>query len=544
MLMMISEIAGDTGMRIKNRFFTSDLSDRAAERISEVLADFLHGAGTDGKTADTIRLFIGSILAQCRGFFGEAQKISVFFGKRLFSPCIRLEIVGAAFDPTDDMTGGEGNSRLLSRMGFRPSYQYTRGRNVITVLPPKKKLNPMLRLLAMAMLAVVAGLFGVRIPAGVKRAVCDLFLEPVSTVFFGLISMLAIPMIFLAVFLAVCGMGDMETFGRIGKRTLGRMALTTALCMVIALPVLLAAMGIVPAVGTGGSYGLDGIAELIFGIFPDNLFSPFLEGDSLQLILIASGFGVAMLLLGSGKSEPAVRVADTLQSALGVLMGWVTSAMPFLIFAVILSNIWSGTVSEILNAWMPFVLTLLLSVLLFFARIVVSAIRMKTGVRVLLSKVMPAMLIAFSTASSSAAFPEMRRACEEKCGVSRSLTGVSIPLGMVIDAPCMGILFLACSLYGAAETDIPVSPAWLITLLVSAYFLAVAAPPAAGGGVSCLSVLFTQLGIPGQMLAVSAAIYVVADFYMTSVQVGFMQLDTVWLAYRNDWLDRNALRQG
>ena len=58
MLMMISEIAGDTGMRIKNRFFTSDLSDRAAERISEVLADFLHGAGTDGKTADTIRLFI------------------------------------------------------------------------------------------------------------------------------------------------------------------------------------------------------------------------------------------------------------------------------------------------------------------------------------------------------------------------------------------------------------------------------------------------------------------------------------------------------
>ena len=216
MLMMISEIAGDTGMRIKNRFFTSDLSDRAAERISEVLADFLHGAGTDGKTADTIRLFIGSILAQCRGFFGEAQKISVFFGKRLFSPCIRLEIVGAAFDPTDDMTGGEGNSRLLSRMGFRPSYQYTRGRNVITVLPPKKKLNPMLRLLAMAMLAVVAGLFGVRIPAGVKRAVCDLFLEPVSTVFFGLISMLAIPMIFLAVFLAVCGMGDVETFGRIG----------------------------------------------------------------------------------------------------------------------------------------------------------------------------------------------------------------------------------------------------------------------------------------------------------------------------------------
>ena len=61
---------------------------------------------------------------------------------------------------------------------------------------------------------------------------------------------------------------------------------------------------------------------------------------------------------------------------------------------------------------------------------------------------------------------------------------------------------------------------------------------------SCLGVLFTQLGIPGQMLAVSAAIYVVADFYMTSVQVGFMQLDTVWLAYRNDWLDRNALRQG
>ena len=82
MLMMISEIAGNTGMRIKNRFFTSDLSDRAAERISEVLADFLHGAGTDGKTADTIRLFIGSILAQCRGFFGEAQKISVFFGRK------------------------------------------------------------------------------------------------------------------------------------------------------------------------------------------------------------------------------------------------------------------------------------------------------------------------------------------------------------------------------------------------------------------------------------------------------------------------------
>lgn len=517
-------------------------------RLRIEMARDLCAMDLDKKTAEALIGYVDRFLQYLLDEPADTQRVRARLGRRFGVPVVRLEYDGVRRDPTEweedaDLHGEDADDvgeRLLARMGLRPVFSYARGFHVLTLTPPRRKLNPMLRVLGAVVAALMFGLAGMWLPQTIRTGIHTMVLTPLSDVFFGLIAMLAGPMVFLSVFLAVCSMGDATTFGRFGGKILTRMVFTTVLCILCATPLLLLVTGVRVDFGAEGGTGIAAVLGMLFGIFPDNLVRPFLDGNSLQIILLALGTGLAVLIVGE-RAGGLIHLAEGLQSVSGTLMGWLTSAMPLLIFTVVLSNIWSGSVGSILGAWIPFLLPLGLSVLFFGIALCIGAWRMHVPVRVLLGKFLPACLIGLSTASSAAAFLKMEDTCCNRCGVQSAPAGLSIPLGMVLEAPAMGIMFVTCALWGASHHQMTVGIPFLVTALLTSYFLAVATPPAAGGGVSCLSILFVQLGIPADVLAVCAAVYVVADFYMTAVQIGFMQLDTVSVAYRNHWLDPRVL---
>ena len=107
--------------------------------------------------------------------------------------------------------------------------------------------------------------------------------------------------------------------------------------------------------------------------------------------------------------------------------------------------------------------------------------------------------------------------------------------------PGAAILFLAAGLCMDEVYGIAISPSWLITALLIIVVLAVAAPPVPGGALTCYTILFLQLNIPAEAIAIVIALNVVLEFVATAVNLSCLQMELVELSASLDMLDRDKL---
>ena len=70
--------------------------------------------------------------------------------------------------------------------------------------------------------ALVLSLICKALPENVSNFITADLVTPVFNTFMGLLSAIAGPIIFLSVVWGICGIGDMVTFGKIGKKMIGR----------------------------------------------------------------------------------------------------------------------------------------------------------------------------------------------------------------------------------------------------------------------------------------------------------------------------------
>lgn len=90
---------------------------------------------------------------------------------------------------------------------------------------------------------------------------------------------------------------------------------------------------------------------------------------------------------------------------------------------------------------------------------------------------------------------------------------------------------------------VTVSPAWLAMAGLIAIVLAVAAPPIPGGALTCYTILFVQLKIPMEAVAITIALNVILEFITTAVNLFCLQAELVELAAGLDMLDVGKLRE-
>ena len=207
-----------------------------------------------------------------------------------------------------------------------------------------------------------------------------------------------------------------------------------------------------------------------------------------------------------------------------------------------LQRIWSDSLKDVLHAW-----KLLLGVILFgtcavAVVFVYVAIRLKVNMGILAKKLLPAFLIALTTSSSSAAFGTNISCCENQMGISGKITKFGIPLGTVIYMPVSCVMFVCCACYVAATNDIAISPMWLVMATFIIVILSIALPPVPGGALTSYTILFLQLGLPQEALAVVLTMDVLLECFITSMHVTSLQLQLLLLSHRMDLLDTERLR--
>ena len=391
-------------------------------------------------------------------------------------------------------------------------------------------------------LALVLGVFvGALVPAtaGLGTLTTGAVFSFVGDLFLRLLQMVVVPLVATSIVTSVARLGRDHAFARLGAKTAGYYVLTTILASLVALVIFnLVQPGRVDAevsaqlrAGVPGSVeevreGLDGkstgdLADVIRRAVPVNILGAASDNrEMLAVIFFALLFGFFSGRLPDGKREAFLNFWESANEVMLAITHAVMRVAPFGIFALIARNVQESG-SAALGPLALFFACVAGGLL--FHMFVTLAVLMRTlgGFRPWphYRAMLPALLTAFSTASSSATLPVTMECVEKNAGVSPRVAGFTLPLGSTVNMDgtalyeCAVVLFIA-QLYG-------VSLDWtqqlLVVVLALLTSIGVAGIPAAS--LVAIVIILQALGLPLEAIAIVMATDRILDMMRTTVNV-------------------------
>jgi Na+/H+-dicarboxylate symporter len=261
------------------------------------------------------------------------------------------------------------------------------------------------------------------------------YISILTDIFLRLIKMIIAPLVFSTLVAGIGHMGDTSALGRIGLRsflwffTASLLSLSLGLVMVnllepgvglgLPIPDAAAASGIEKAAFT--------LKDFIVHLVPRSFFEAMSDNEILQIVIFSIFTGVAITAVGE-KAAPLMRAIDALVQVMLQITAYVMRFAPFAVFAAVTSALAQqgpGILLTFGKFMGGFYLSMLLlwCILLFVCYLFVGG-RSKLLVRYIREPI----LLAFTTASSEAAFPRTLEALE-RFGVPRRIASFVLPLG-------------------------------------------------------------------------------------------------------------------
>lgn len=515
------------------------LTNQAIETAVETLSDFLRSYQIEQKEILRTTLTLEDALLNYQEAFGKKAVCSLKCIRRVGRIRIEIAITGESYNPYAREDEEDFSGILLSRIGMVPVWSYRNGQNIIILTPKKKQPSQMVYIAAAVGMALSLGMLSKLLPQSVQDLICSGILIPVFDTFLGLLNAVAGMMIFCSVVWGICGIGDMATLSNLGKKMIGRMLfMMTFLPTVFALCIL--SLFQFRYGSAQETVDLSGPFSMILGIIPDNMLTPFTEGNFLQIIFIAAMMGVALLVLGN-KTSLVVAFVEQANSVVQLILEVICSAISVIIFVSLYSMVMNGSFFILLKAYKAPVLILIGCLFTIMVYLCIICITTNVKPNVFINKVMPSFLIGLTTASSSAAMTTTMETCEKQLGIDKKIVNFGIPLGQILFGTNSVMEFVVIAFCMAEIYSVQVTPVWIVMAIFTSVILTVATPPIPGGSVALCTILFTQLGLPLDGIAVAVAIDVIADFFITAAEIFCLQAELVITSGKLKRLDTEKL---
>ena len=359
-----------------------------------------------------------------------------------------------------------------------------------------------------------------------------------GTLFMNALKMLIVPLIVSSIITGIAGLGDSGSMGRLGGKTL-LYYLTTSLfaIMVGLLMVNIMTPGIVDgepareilplsAEDTADiSARVDGrgagdVVDIFVRMVPVNIVAAAAQGQMLGLIFFSLLFGYFMTRISG---PPAQVLKDFWEGIFAVMMkitDWVMLFAPLGVFALV-AKVVASTGFAAFQPVLTFLLTVLGALAIHLLVVLPLLLRLLGGVSPLrhYQAMTPALLTAFSTASSSATLPVSMDCVENRAGVSNRTTSFVLPLGATVNMDgtalyeCVAAMFIAQA-YGLELDFATQFTVVLVALLTS---IGVAGIPAAS--LVAITIILTAIGLPVEAVGLILAVDRILDMCRTSVNV-------------------------
>ncbi|MBO1926011.1 dicarboxylate/amino acid:cation symporter [Thiomicrorhabdus sp. 6S2-11] len=355
----------------------------------------------------------------------------------------------------------------------------------------------------------------------------------IGTLFLNALKMIVVPLVMSAIITGIANIGSNGGFGRLGMKTLGYYVMTSFIAIIIGLTMVnLIEPGVsnnppppietnesVTAAVEGKSAG--DVVEVFLRMIPTNIVDAAAQGQMLGLIFFSLLFGFFMTQI---KGDGADTLRNFWQGVFDVMMLMTTLIMKFApigVFGLVAASVAKTGFDQFGNLALFFV-TVAGALLIHFAIAMPLILRFIGGIQnpwLHYQAMLPALLTAFSTSSSSSTLPVTMNALEHRAGVSNRVSSFVLPLGATVNMDgtalyeCVAAIFIA-QLFGV---PLDLGTQLLIVLIALTTSIGVAGIPSAS--LVAISIILVAVGLPAEAIGLLLVVDRILDMMRTTVNV-------------------------
>lgn len=370
----------------------------------------------------------------------------------------------------------------------------------------------------------------------------------VWVLFMKLLKTFLAPLLFLSVLSAVLWLWDMKKLWSIWGRTIAYYMFTTTLAISTSL-ILMNAFKPGKSVSFDfENYTPDKLEALSFSgfllsIIPDNVVQAFVDLNAMQIVTM--GIILWIALISYGKREEILQLktlTETVNNWILTFISWVIKLTPLWVFAIVSWIVAQSWVESIIKL-LPFAGVSLLG-LAIHAIITLPCIWYFLwwfNPRKYFFKVKEAILVAFSTSSSSATMWVSMRVAKDNAKLSDEVVSFTFPIWTTINMDGTALYQAWAALFISQVVGIDLSFAQQITIVIMIILASVWAAGIPWAGILILTTVFLSIGLPVEAIWIILAIDRLLDMFRTAVNVWWDLLtakviDSYYTKHLDDWV--------
>ena len=348
------------------------------------------------------------------------------------------------------------------------------------------------------------------------------YIKPFGTIFLNLLKFIVCPIVLFSIMSGILSMKDIRKVGAIGWKTVVYYLCTTAFAVTIGLVMANLMKGLFPALATTDlvyeAKEATPFMQVLVDIFPSNFLSPLVNANMLQIIVMAIIIGFAVIMVGE-KASSVFTAVDHLNNVFMKAMEVILKLSPIGVFCL-LAPVVAENGAAIIGSLAMVLLVAYICYALHAVVIYSMAVKAMGGMSPLkfFKGMFPAMIFAFSSASSVGTLP-LNMECCEKLGADKQVTSFVLPLGATINMDGTAIYQGVCAVFIACCFGIELTFAQMLTIVLTATLASIGTAGVPGAGMVMLAMVLTSVGLPVEGIALVAGVDRVFDMGRTVLNI-------------------------
>ena len=381
----------------------------------------------------------------------------------------------------------------------------------------KIKSNLALQIFIALVLAIVVGLLMSK-----QAAFANAYIKPFGTIFLNLLKFIVCPIVLFSILCGMTSMKDIRKVGSIGAKTIIYYMLTTAVAIIVGLVMGQLMKGAFPALATTDleyeAKEATPFMQVLVDIFPSNFLAPLVNANMLQIIVIALFVGFGIILTGD-KAEGIRILLIQANDVFSKVMELILKLSPIGVFCL-LTPVVAENGAKIIGSLAMVLLTAYISYFIHAVVVYSTTVRTIGGLSPLkfFKEMAPAMIFAFSSASSVGTLP-LNMECCEKLGADKETNSFVLPLGATINMDGTAIYQGVCAIFIASCFGIDLTLGQMVTIVITATLASIGTAGVPGAGMVMLAMVLTSVGLPVEGIALVAGVDRIFDMGRTVLNI-------------------------
>ncbi len=350
-----------------------------------------------------------------------------------------------------------------------------------------------------------------------------IYIQPIGDLFIKLLKMIITPLIFITLLHSLSQLTSAKSISILAFKSLLWFILTTIFATILAIFITeMVSPGIgleanISTIKKASSATQPSVISTLLNVIPANPLQSFLDANILQVIFLAIIAGIALINI-SVKKDALIEIINTSNAMITYLISLLMEVMPFGIFALLAVS--ASTFGEELILKLIYLIIIMILTSMIHVFVVYSILLKIYGINVItfFKNIFEAMLIGFSTSSSTATLPTSIL-CAQKENIKENVYSFILPLGATINMNGSAIYQAISAVFIAQIIGFDLNFYHYFAIVITTLLASIGTAGVPGAGLLMLTLVLSVVGLPIEGIAIMAGVDRILDMIRTAVNI-------------------------